>query len=399
MAFEKGRKPVVVISTNTAWNIFNFRAGLVRALIAKGYDVVAVAPHDEYAPRLSELGCRFVPLPMDNNGTNPFRDFVLLLRYFQILLSVRPAAFLSYTVKPNVYGSIAAQALGIPVLNNIAGLGATFIRTSHVTKIVRGLYRLALKHSYRVFFQNDDDRELFIKSGLVAPALTSLVPGSGIALENYPVVSPEPLQGRRFRFVLVARMLRDKGVEEYVQAVAIVRERFPETTFQLLGSLPRDNPNAVSAEQIQAWEKQGIVEYLGVTDDVRPFLQSADCVVLPSYREGVPRSLLEAAGMARPIVTTDVVGCREAVEHDVNGYLCKVKDPRDLAEKMMMMVAQGYEQRLLMGMAGRAKVEREFDEQLVIQKYLFALRELMVVHGDNDNTVVSPIEEETLSET
>jgi glycosyltransferase involved in cell wall biosynthesis len=366
-------KRKIVISINTAWNIFNFRAGLIRALIDAGYEVIALAPADEYVGRLEGLGCHFVSLPMDSNGTHPGRDIVLFARYVAALRSIKPHAFLGYTVKPNVYGSLAAHVLGIPVINNIAGLGSTFIRDSLVTKVVRALYKASLKRSHRILFQNADDRALFIDSGLVDRSFTGLVPGSGLNLNKYLPQCSDDRAGRPFRFLLVARMLKDKGVEEYVAAARMVRAATPEVQFQLLGFIDSANPNAMSKEQIAAWEREGLVSYLGKTDDVRPYMSAADCVVLPSYREGVPRSLLEAAALARPIIATDVVGCRETVDDGLTGFLCEVKSPKSLAEKMMSMLALSPEQRAAMGAAGRRKMETEFDEQIVIQKYLQAL--------------------------
>jgi glycosyltransferase involved in cell wall biosynthesis len=366
-------KKKIVISINTAWNIYNFRSGLVKALAQHGYEVVALAPHDEYAQRLQELGCKHVALPMDSNGTNPARDLVLLFRYMLALRSLRPAAYLGYTIKPNVYGSLAARALGIPVVNNIAGLGATFIKDSYLTKLVRGLYKFALKGSHRIFFQNPDDQALFVKSGLVEAGATSLLPGSGIDLKRYSANPPSVVSDRPFRFLLVGRMLRDKGIEEFAQAARLVREQRSGVEFQLLGFVDPANPNSVPRERIEQWESDGLVRFLGKTDDVRTYLAQADCVVLPSYREGVPRSLLEAAAMARPIIATDVVGCREAVDDGSNGFLCQAKDGADLADKMLRMLALSHEERTAMGLAGRKKMETQFDEQIVIQSYLSAL--------------------------
>lgn len=375
----------IVLSTNTAWNVYNFRAGLVRAMVEHGFNVVVVAPYDEYADKLGSLGCTFVDLPMDNHGTNPVRDLILLARYMRILRQYKPVAFLGYTVKPNVYGSLAAHSLGIPVINNIAGLGATFIRTSHITTIVRGLYRLALKKSHNVFFQNADDCELFVSSGLVRPEVCALVPGSGIDLSRFPMHPVATRSTNPFTFLLVGRMLRDKGVVEYVEAARIVRKKFPKTVFQLLGGVNAGNGNAVAIELIKEWEAQGIVKYLGTTDDVRPVVASSDCVVLPSYREGVPRSLLEAAALGRPIVATNVVGCQDAVDDSINGYLCNVKDAEDLADKMIRIIELPDAQRAAMGKAGREKVERQFDEQLVIQSYLRALDSIPgAQHSRND---------------
>jgi glycosyltransferase involved in cell wall biosynthesis len=360
----------IVISINTAWNIYNFRSGLIKALVDCGYQVVALAPGDEYAHRLRDMGCRFIHMPMDSNGTHPGRDLSLLMRYFHVLRAERPLAYLGYTVKPNIYGSLAAHMLRVPVINNIAGLGTTFINSSLVTHIVRTLYRISLRRSHRIFFQNADDQALFIGTGLVRAESTDRLPGSGMDLAHFQPVAPTPLTDRPFVFLLVSRMLKDKGVEEFVEAARLVGRAYPAVRFQLLGCVDAANSNSIPLERIKGWEEAGLIRYLGRTDDVRPYLSAADCVVLPSYREGIPRSLLEAAAMARPIVATDVVGCRDVVKDGVNGLLCQPRDPRDLAKKMMEMLSASTEARMEMGMAGRRKVEREFNETVVIQKYL-----------------------------
>ena len=366
------RKGKVLICLNLAWNLVNFRSGLIRALVEAGYEVVAVAPRDEYAPRLAALGCRFVELPMDNRGTHPGRDLLLLLRFVRLFWRERPDVYLGYTVKPNVYGSLAARLMGIPVINNIAGLGAVFIQGGRLAQVVRWLYRQALKASRKVFFQNDDDRQLFIAGGLVRAEVADLLPGSGIDLARFSVAPQRvPAPGdRRFRFLLIARMLRDKGVGEFVDAAGLLKARWPQAEFCLLGFVDVQNPTAISRAQMDAWVARGHVLYLGVSDDVRAEIADADCVVLPSYREGTPRTLLEAAAMGRPLVATDVVGCREVVEDGGNGFLCKPGDAHDLAGKMEAMLLLQPEQRAEMGRLGREKMEREFDEQRVIKKYL-----------------------------
>lgn len=366
----------IVISVNTAWNVYNFRIGLIKSLIAHGYEIIIIAPDDEYASRLCALGCRFINMPMDSNGTHPGRDLALLMRYLRVLRSEQPLAYLGYTIKPNVYGSIAAQALNIPVINNIAGLGTTFINRSLLTYLVRELYRFSLRRSRRVFFQNNEDQRLFIQAGLVRPEMTDILPGSGIDVTHYLPAPPVPLRDRLFRFLLVSRMLKDKGVEEFVAASSIVRQHVPEVQFQMLGFVDNGNSNSISLERIKIWEKNRLIRYFGKTDDVRPYLAQSDCIVLPSYREGVPHSLLEAAAMARPIIATDVAGCREVVDHNINGLLCKVRDPHDLAEKMLQIIQLSPERRHAMGMAGRRKAITQFDEKLVIVKYLDMIAEI-----------------------
>ncbi len=366
------RKPKVLICLNLAWNLVNFRSGLIRALVDAGYEVVAVAPRDGYEPRLAALGCRYVELPMDNRGTHPGRDLLLLLRFVRLLWRERPDVYLGYTVKPNVYGSLAARWLGVPVINNIAGLGAVFIQGGRLAQVVRGLYRQALKSSHKVFFQNDDDRQLFIDGGLVRPEIADLLPGSGIDLARFSVVPPGA-QARgdvKFRFLLIARLLRDKGVAEFVQAAALLKPRWPQAEFCLLGFVDAQNPTAISRAQMDAWVAQGHVLYLGVSDDVRAEIAQADCVVLPSYREGTPRTLLEAAAMGRPLVATDVVGCRDVVDDGQNGFLCQPRDANDLAAKMAQMMRLTSQQRRDMGLRGREKMERQFDERIVVEKYI-----------------------------
>ena len=369
---------------NTAWNLYNFRSGLIKAFIQQGYQVIAAAPHDGYSHRLRELGCRFIHVSMDSNGTHPARDLSLLMQYFRILQAEKPCAYLGYTVKPNVYGSMAAHMLGIPVINNIAGLGTTFINSSALTHLVRLLYRVALRKSRRVFFQNADDQELFVNTGLVRPDSTDRLPGSGMDLTRFQATASLPAQNRDFVFLLVSRMLKDKGVEEFVEAARLFRRKALPAQFQLLGFVDTANPNSISWEKLCAWEAEGLVHYLGRTDDVRPYLANADCVVLPSYREGVPRSLLEAAAMARPIIATNVVGCKDVVDDHINGLLCLEKDAADLAEKMMEMLQFSPQRRAEMGMAGRRKVEREFDEKLVVQKYLNAIADITDAGENND---------------
>ena len=339
--------------------------------MSEGHDVIAVAPPDEYASRLAALGCRFVPMPMDNQGTHPGKDLALWWRFYGLLKRERPDVLLSYTVKPNIYGSLAAHTLGIRVINNIAGLGAVFIKNTWVTRLVKTLYRLALSRSARVFFQNEDDRALFVSNGLVSLAITDRLPGSGIDLQKF---TPMPLPNRTtVRFLLIARMLWDKGVGEYVQAARQLKQQGVNAEFCLLGFLDVKNPAAISRQQMDDWVKEDIVRYLGSTNDVRPEIADTDCIVLPSYREGTPRTLLEAAAMARPIVTTNAVGCREVVEDGINGYLCEPRNATDLADKLNQMLCLTPTDRTNMGLSGRDKVEREFDEQLVINKYLEAI--------------------------
>jgi glycosyltransferase involved in cell wall biosynthesis len=310
---------------------------------------------------------------MDAQGTHPLRDAALCWRLLTVMRREQPDVVLGYTIKPNVYASLAARwAGGVKVVNNIAGLGATFIQPTWVTPVVKRLYRLALNRSSTVFFQNEDDRELFVDQGLVARGNTQLLPGSGVDLQRYAPAAPRAADGR-FRFLMVSRLLWDKGVGELVEAARRLRLRHPEVQVQLLGFLDVQNPSAIQRRDVQAWESEGVIQYLGASDDPRPYIAHSDCVVLPSYREGTPRSLLEAAAMGKPLITTDVPGCRTVVEDGNNGLLCPARDATALADQMSRMVMLNAAERDAMGRQGRQKMEREFDERLVIGHYRRAI--------------------------
>ncbi len=368
----------VLIALNTAWNLANFRTGLITALQHEGYDVVATAPQDEH---VSRIPCRFVHLPMDAGGTNILKDAALFFQFLRLFGKERPDVFLGYTVKPNIYGSFAAHLLGIPVINNVAGLGTVFIRGGVLARFVRTLYRLALSRSAHIFFQNPDDLALFVQQNLVPTSRTSLLPGSGVDTTRFmPVAAPPVATDTPFRFLLVARLLRDKGVVEYVAAARALRAVYGQRIeCCILGFADVQNPTAITRDELNAWVSEGVINYLGEADDVRPHMARAHCVVLPSYREGTPRSLLEAAAMAKPIVTTDAPGCREVVTEGVNGYLCRVQDADDLRQKMQRVVALSADALRALGQSSRHIAVSRFDERLVIERYLQRISEATAV--------------------
>ena len=368
----------VVLAINAAWNIANFRAGLIRGLQADGWEVIAVAPRDAHVPRVEALGCRFVPIDMAAGGTNPLQDWRLYRDFRRILEAEAPNAFLGFTIKPNVFGGLAAQGLRIPVINNIAGLGTAFIRQSWLTHVARLLYRHSLRRSHCVLFQNEDDRRYFIETGLVDAQHTQRVPGSGIDLRAFGYCEPPPVLARdpRLRVLFIGRILRDKGVIELIEAARLLLERRVPVRIQMLGFCDTHNPTAISTDQLAQWQAEGLIEYLGSTDDVRPVIAQCHAVVLPSYREGVPRTLLEAAAMGRPLVASDAVGCRDAVDAGVNGLLARVRDAADLAYRIEQFVDLPMATRLAWGRASRDKMEREFDERLVVQVYRQLLADL-----------------------
>lgn len=365
--------PTIVVSANQAWNLVNFRGGLIRRLLEIGYSVTAMAPeHAVMRSRLEEMGCRFVPVPIDSAGISPVRDARTFLLIKEWLMHERPAAWLSWTIKPNVYGSLAAASAGVPAIPNISGLGTAFIRRSLITSVVKRLYRMGLAKASTVFFQNQDDRSVFVEEGLVRPAQTALLPGSGVDLSRFAISDG----GRRpppRRFLMISRLLADKGVREYVEAARLLHVRYPEASFGLLGAVDADNRTAISADEVDRWVAEGVVDHSPPVDDVRPAIAAADIVVLPSYREGLSRVLLEAAAMGRPLVATDVPGCRDIVREGENGFLCPPRDAAGLAEAMARAADLEDDDWQRMAQAGRRRVEEEFAEDRVIEQYLAAL--------------------------
>jgi glycosyltransferase involved in cell wall biosynthesis len=369
------KQKTVLISINAAWNIVNFRSGLIAALRAAGYRVMALAPPDAWQGRLEALGVEYVPIEMDKKGVSPVADLHLLARYWHALGRMRPDIFLGYTPKPNIWGSIAAHARGIRVINNVSGLGTAFMRPGALMRIVTALYKRAFRRSKTVFFQNEEDQALFLDRKIVRAGQARLLPGSGIDLDRFR--PEEKTTDCSFAFLLIARLLWDKGVGEYVEAARLVRAEAPEARFRLLGFLDVANRTAVPRASVEAWVAEGLIDYLGESDDVRPHVAAASCIVLPSYREGLPRTLLEGAAMARPLIATDVPGCRQVVDHGVNGLLCEVRDARSLADAMLAMLRMTPAERRKMGAAGRLKIESEYDEKIAIGRYLAAIEEAL----------------------
>lgn len=364
--------PLLALSANDGWGVVNFRRGLIAALQAAGYRVAVLAPDGPHSQAIRALGADFVPVAMDARGRSPAADLRTLAAYHRHLRALRPAAFLGLTIKPNIYGSMAAHLLGIPVINNITGLGAMFERPGPLNRLVAGLYRLALRRSAKVFFQNPDDRDLFVARGLVSDGQAGLLPGSGVDLTHFG--PREARQDDTVTFLMAARLLWAKGVAEYVAAARLLREQRKDVRFRLLGPIEPNGPGAVPEHDLQAWRDEGLIDYRGSVADVRPELAHADCVVLPSYyREGTPRILLEAAAMAIPVIAADSVGCREALTKGETGLLCAPRSAASLAEAMLAIVAMPAAQRQAMGLAGRALMERRFSEAVVHRAYLDAL--------------------------
>lgn len=364
----------IAIVLNTSWNIYNFRMGLVQSLLEHGHEVVAVAPKDEYTHYLIDAGCEFEEVKMDSRGANVLKDMGLIFELWSIYRKIKPDVVLHYTIKPNIYGTFAASMLRIPSVNNVCGLGTAFLNKGLVSRVALAMYKLAFRFPKLIYFQNNDDKKFFDEKNITRNNATQVLPGSGINLNHF--TPAEGTKNKRFTFLLISRLIHDKGILEYIDAIKLLKEKGVEANFQILGNKDIEHKRGIAEEIINDWIDNNIIEYLGSTDDVRPYINQADCVVLPSYREGTPRSLLEAASSAKPIIATNVAGCTNVVEDKVNGLLCNVKDAKDLADKLEEMANLPSERIKEMGSASRKLVEERFDERIVIDSYLNTISSL-----------------------
>tara|TARA_R110002049_G_C9160812_1_gene560982 strand:- start:596 stop:1711 length:1116 start_codon:yes stop_codon:yes gene_type:complete len=365
-----------MMTVNAAWNIWNFRRPVVEALMGDGHRVTVLAQPDDAVPDLERLGCSFRPLNMSVKGLNPLEDLKLQHRFKRIFREEQPDVVLSYTIKNNIFGARAARAVDVPFLPNVTGLGTAFLSGKLLQTVTEQLYRRSFSALPTVFFQNADDRDMFLDRAMVGADQARLLPGSGIDLVRFAPAAMPPAENPPV-FLMIARLLRDKGVLEFVDAARRIKARHPEVRFQMLGAVGSENRSAIDRATLKGWVTEGAIEYLGTTSDVRPAITAASCVVLPSYREGAPRTLIEAAAMARPVITTDVPGCRAVVDRDVSGFLCKVRSAESLEAAIERFLTLSPQAQQALGQAGRAKMEREYDQAIVVDAYREAIARLV----------------------
>jgi len=360
----------IILFANTDWYLYNFRLPLAQALREKGHAVVLLSPPGEYGPRLVGAGFCWISFPLSRRGMNPFSELVTLWRLTRLYSRQRPDLVHHFTVKCVLYGSLAAKMAGVKgIVNAITGLGYVFIGDEWPVRLLRwlikGFYRRAL-HGTQVIFQNPDDQELFSRNGLVNRKQVTIIPSSGVDTKKF---SPSPEPAGEPLVILPARMLWAKGVNEFVLAAGILRLAGVQARFALVGDTDPGNPEAVPVDQLEKWRKEGIIEWWGWQEDMLMLYRQAHIVCLPSYREGTPKSLIEAAACARPIVTTNVPGCRQVTHHQQNGLLVPVRDSRALADALKILIADSA-LRKQMGKKGRELAVAEFSLEKVIGQTL-----------------------------
>ena len=365
---KKHRNNKVLILVNLDLTIYKFRFELVERLIKDGYEVYISSPYGEFIDEFTAIGCHFIDTQIERHGKNPIQDFKLMKKYITIMKQVKPLVVLSYTIKPNVYGGMAAQWRHVPFIANITGLGSTVQKSGLLLKWVTLLYRVAFRKIHCVFVQNKDN-ERYFSSHNIAAGKYRLIPGSGVNLEHYPVRPYSEENGISFAFI--GRVMKEKGIEEFLEAAKQVKKDHPEAHFNIYGFCEEQYE-----DMIDAYQKEGIVTYHGMVRDMATVLESINCGVLPSYHEGMANCLLEAAASGRAVMASDITGCRETFDDGVSGILFKVRDSKDLAQAMEKFLNLSTEERKAMGLAGRAKVEKEFDRNIVIDAYMNEIEQI-----------------------
>lgn len=357
----------ILFVANKLWDVFIFRGGAIKSLVNDGHEVKIVAPDDGRIESKKVMGAESIDIQVDKRGINPLKDMKLFFQLLNLYRKEKPDLIFHYTIKLNIYGTLAARALGIKSIAVLTGLGYSFVQRGIISKIAKTLYKFSLKGTSEVWVLNRDDRDYLLNEGITEERKLFILPGEGVNTEKYKFL-PKKTSNETI-FLMVARAFFDKGFGEYEQAARAIKEKYPKARFQFLGALGEGNRGGIDNQYMNNLTEEGVMEYLGITDDVPSVIKEADCIVLPSYREGISMVLLEAAAMEKPIIATDVTGCREIVENGVTGFLVEPRSSVAAANAMEEFLKLNLEERESMGKKAREKVIAEFDERIIIEIY------------------------------
>ena len=358
----------ILILVNRDFVLYNFRVELVERLLNEKYDVYICLPYGEKVEEMKKMGCKFIPVDIDTRGTNPVRDMKLIKDYFKIFRKVKPDMILLHTTKVCIYGGIVAGMMHIPYLENISGLGTAVENQSKLQNFMIMLYKMAVRKADCVFFQNKENMRFFEKHKIKCKK-RKLIPGSGVNLERwYPMPYPDEENGIHFLFI--ARVIKEKGIEEYLSCAKYIHKKYPETVFHVLGPCDGDYK-----EILERLENQGIIQYHGMVQDTREFLKYAHCTIHPSfYPEGISNVLLESAACCRPVITTDRSGCIDTVDDEITGFVFPQRDTKALIDKVEKFLTLSHKQKEIMGKNGRSKVKKKFNREIVVNEYMTEIR-------------------------
>ena len=361
------QKKIILIG-NTAWGMWKFRADLIKELIHLGHKVIVIAPQDDWAKKITSLGCTFIDAHLERKGTNPLTDLIYLAKLLNLFFEHKPDIVLSYTIKPVLYGSIAARLAGVQQIVAITtGLGFIFSKDTVLSKVIKTVYRFALCFSTQVWFLNEDDRNTFLSAKLVTVKKTFVLPGEGVDINYF---KPVKVLSRQPIFTLVSRLLWDKGVGVYADCAKELKSLYPNMNFQILGIIDEGNPEGIPETKIKHWNSEGYINYLGSADDIRPILEKSICIVHPTfYKEGVPRILMEASSMGIPCITTNIAGCRDVVQDGITGFLVEPNDKEALKKAILKLVELDEFKQKLLGLRGRERVVQNFSSERINSIY------------------------------
>ena len=361
----------IAFVNNVLDGMLMFRGNVIKTFLDKEYEVTIICPDDKNINiKNFDSRVKFIPVEFSRKGKNPFNDLVYCKKLFDIYRKEKFDLIFHYTIKPNIYGNIASHFVKIKSISIIPGLGYLFIKDSFATKIVEILYKLSLNFTNEVWFLNEDDKNEFLKRKLVKESKIKIIPGEGINLEKFKPIKTER-NDNKVIFLMIARVLWEKGFKEYVEAAEILKKKYSNLEFQLLGGIDMGNPSGVPEKIVMKYHNNNIINYLGTTNDVPSVVAKCDCLILPSfYREGLPRTLMEGASMEKPLITTNNVGCKEAVIDGYNGFLCKIKNSQDLVKKIEKFLSLSQEEKENLGKNGRKLMKEKYEDSKVIKKYL-----------------------------
>ena len=351
----------ILILANNDIGLYQFRRELIEELLKKN-EVVIALPYGELIEPLKRMGCRFINTPVDRRGINPFKDLKLMLQYMALLKTEAPELVITYTIKPNIYGGMACRIRKIPYAVNITGLGTAFQKKGFLRKLVVTLYKQGLKEANLIFFENIENRQIFVDQGIAEEKETCVLNGAGVNLKHYQVAE-YPTEERGIRFLFIGRVMQEKGIEELFSAMQMLQKDAIDCTLDVLGDYEEDYKG-----KMEQYSSEGWLRYHGYQKDVRPYIAFAHCFVLPSWHEGMANTNLECAAMGRPVITSDIHGCLEAVEDGTTGFLCERKNVEDLHRVMKLFAELSYEEKKQMGLSGRARMETLFDKRMIVQK-------------------------------
>ncbi len=360
----------IVFCANSSWYLYNFRRTTIQAFISEGYDIHCIAPEDDYSKGLKNMGVTFSSFKFHPNSVNPFKEIMTLLDLIKIYLKIRQDYTFNFTPKINIYSSLAAQLVNSKIVNNISGLGSAFLKNSIFSFFITILYRISNIKVKKIFFQNKRDMNLFLEKNIIQNSKCDLINGSGVDLDEF--YFSEMTNDNTTRFILMCRLIKEKGVYLFAEAAKQLKKEFPESLeFVISGFIDNQKKDAVTLSEINKWEEDGIINYLGPLEDVKSELSKSHCAVLPTfYPEGLPKFLLESAAMGKIIITSNSPGCSEVVDHDINGYLCEPESLTSLINCLKKVIKLSNKERNEMSMKSREKAEKMFSDKIIIEKYL-----------------------------